>query len=267
MKTSTTRPDYGIDAPHILRNLFLFGIPLFILGFVAPHTVRLGPMTLGLRPMCFWTGLALIVEGFLYLGYVKLGKLKHRDVMLALHPWRGDEQVLDVGCGRGLLLAGAAHRLAALGGSGRATGIDIWSNVDMGGNSEAATRRNLELEGVSDRCTLLSVAAQQMPFADGAFDVVVSNLCIHNIYDRPTRLVALREIVRVLRPGGVAILSDYKLTGEYAAELRRAGLAAASRWGNPLYTFPPLRIVVARKPAIEASAAEHGSGADQLKAG
>ena len=56
----------------------------------------------------------------------------------------GGQQVLDVGCGRGLLLAGAAKLLNA---SGEATGIDIWSTHDMGGNSEAATRHNLELKG------------------------------------------------------------------------------------------------------------------------
>jgi arsenite methyltransferase len=117
----------------------------------------------------------------------------------------------------------------------------------MGGNSEAATRRNLELEGVSGRCTLLSVPAQEMPFPDATFDVVVSNLCLHNIYDRATRRQALEQIARVLKPGGVAILSDYKLTGEYARQLRNAGLSVETRWGNPFFTFPPLRIVVARK--------------------
>lgn len=87
-----------------------------------------------------------------------------------------------------------------------------------------------------------------MPFADGTFDVVVSNLCLHNIYDKKTRHQALQQIARVLKTGGVAILSDYKLTGEYAALLKQAGLAVERRWGNPLYTFPPLRIVIARKP-------------------
>ena len=245
-----SKPDYGIDAPHVLRNLFLFGVPLLLLGLFGPRQVSFANLTISLRGMFFWTGLFLVLEGFLYLFYVKVGKFYHRDKMLGLHTWRGDEQVLDVGCGRGLLLAGAAKRLAALSGAGRATGIDIWSNEDMGGNSEAATRHNLELEGISDRCSLVSVPAQQMPFADGAFDVIASNLCLHNIYDRGTRLKALQQIARVLKPGGLAILSDYKRTGEYAAQLKLAGLAVERRWGNPLYTFPPLRIVVARKPPL-----------------
>jgi arsenite methyltransferase len=197
--------------------------------------------------MLYGTGALLLIEGLLFLFYVKVGKYHHRDGMLSLHKWRGDEQVLDVGCGRGLLLAGAAKLLS---GGGKATGIDIWSNVDMGGNSEAATIHNLKLEGISDRCTLLGIPAQEMPFPDGTFDVILSNLCLHNIYDRETRRQAVQQIVRVLKPGGVAILSDYKLTGEYAAQLQKAGLAVERRWGNPLYTFPPLRIVIARKTLV-----------------
>ena len=94
----------------------------------------------------------------------------------------------------------------------------------MGGNSEAATLHNLELENVNARCTLISQSAAVMSFADNTFDVIVSNLCIHNMYDRPTRTAALHQIVRVLKPGGIALISDYKRTGEYAAEFRRLGL-------------------------------------------
>ncbi len=241
------KPDYGIDAPKVLRNLLLFGVLGLVLGIFGPRLVQLGPVRLLPRPMFFGTGSMLLLEGFLYLFYVKVGKLYHRDRILSLHSWRGDENVLDVGCGRGLLLVGAAKRMAQLSGNGTVTGVDIWSREDMSGNSEQATRRNLELEGVSDRCKLIGVAAQDLPFEDGTFDVVVSNLCLHNIYDRDARKRALRQIARVLKPGGQALISDYKLTKEYADELQRAGLSTKRVWGNPLYTFPPLRIVVARK--------------------
>jgi len=218
---------------------------LLLLAIFCPYKLRVGPAELQLRGMFWWTGGFVTCEGFLFLLYVKVGKFRHRDFMLSLHQWQGNEQVLDVGCGRGLLLAGVAKKLE---GSGHAMGIDIWSNEDMGGNSEQATLRNLELEGITSRCTLVSAGAQQMPFEDASFDVIVSNLCIHNIYDKPTRIKALHEIVRVLKPGGEALISDYKLTSEYAAEFTDIGLNVDRKWGSFATTFPPLRVVIARKP-------------------
>jgi SAM-dependent methyltransferase len=249
-RSAHEKPDYGIDAPEVLRNLFLFGVPCLLLGTFGPRQVQIGPVDFLLRPMFFWTGLILIFEGLAFLLYVKFGKFRHRDLMLSLHSWRGDEQVLDVGCGRSLLLAGSALRMNNESARGHCTGIDTWSSKDMGGNSESATRRNLEIEHVSDRCTLVSAPSQEMPFPNDAFDVIVSNLCLHNIYEREARLRAVRQICRVLKPGGVAIISDYKRTGEYATEMRNAGFAIGKRFGNPLYTFPPLRIIIGRKPHV-----------------
>jgi arsenite methyltransferase len=238
------KPDYGIDAPAVMRNLFIIGAASALLAIFGPASFHSGRVTVKLTSMFAWTGGFLLAEACLFLLYVKVGKFRHRDFILNMHTWRGDEQVLDVGCGRGLLLAGAAKRLS----NGHATGIDIWSNVDMGGNSEAATLHNLTLEGITDRCTLISQSAAEMTFPDDTFDVIVSNLCIHNIYDKPTRLRALHQIVRVLKPGGIALISDYKLTSEYAAEFRQAGLQIEKKRGSFLTTFPPLAVVIARKP-------------------
>jgi arsenite methyltransferase len=242
-----TKPDYGVDAPAVMRNLFLFGALFLLIGIFAPPVIRFGAVSLTSRSF-YWPAGLLIGEGFLFLLYVKFGKFRHRDFMLGLRSWRGDENVLDVGCGRGLLLAGAAKRIAALRGTGHVTGIDVWSNVDMGENSAAATQRNLDLEGVSSRCSLLSRPAQDMSFPDATFDVILSNLCIHNIYDAPARREALAQIVRVLKPGGIALISDYRRTGEYAAAFRKSGLIVEKRHGSFLTTFPPLTVVIARKP-------------------
>ncbi|SFS21644.1 Methyltransferase domain-containing protein [Granulicella pectinivorans] len=238
------RPDYGVDAPAVMRNLFLFGFLCLLLGLALPHTLHLFGIIALSSQSFFWPAGFLIGEGCLFLLYVKVGKFRHRDMMLGLHSWRGDEQVLDVGCGRGLLLAGAAKKVP----DGHATGIDVWSNVDMGGNSASATTQNLQLEGLLGNTTLISVPAQEMTFADGTFDVIVSNLCIHNIYDRPTRIAALHQIVRVLKPGGVALISDYKRTAEYADVFSKAGMVVEKKRGSFLTTFPPLTVVVARKP-------------------
>jgi len=239
----STKPDYGVDAPAVMRNLFLIGGLCLLLALFGPRSLTFGKVTILPVSMLSWTAGFLLVEAFLFLLYVKVGKFHHRDKILNLHPWRGDEQVLDVGCGRGLLLAGAAKRIP----NGQAIGIDIWSNVDMGGNAIEATRHNLDLESVSSRTTLLSQSAQHMSFPDETFDVIVSNLCLHNIYDTPTRRDALAEIVRVLKPGGLALLSDYKHTRQYAAQLAASGLTVERRRGT-LATFPPLAIVIARKP-------------------
>lgn len=243
----SAKPDYGVDAPAVLRNLLLAGLFCLLVAIFAPRFLHLGPVILDARGF-FWPAGSFIAAGLLFLLYVKFGKFRHRDLMLAMHPWRGDEQVLDVGCGRGLLLAGAAKRISELHGSGHATGIDIWSNQDMAANSASATEHNLSLEGISELCTLVDAPAQQMPFASSSFDLVVSNLCLHNIYDRPTRERALDEIARVLKPGGTAILSDYKLTREYAKRLGALGFTTQRRRGSLFTTFPRLTVVLARKP-------------------
>jgi cyclopropane fatty-acyl-phospholipid synthase-like methyltransferase len=61
--------------------------------------------------------------------------------------FEGDESVLHVGCGNGLIVIGCAKRLKA----GRSFGIHIWKSGDQAGNSREATLRNANLEGVIDR--------------------------------------------------------------------------------------------------------------------
>jgi arsenite methyltransferase len=131
---------------------------------------------------------------------------------------RGDEHVLDVGCGRGAVLMLAARRLPA----GRAVGADIWRRRDQSGNSRAATERNGVAEGVRDRVELVDADARDLPFPAATFDVVLSSLAISNIRDADGRAQALREAVRVLRPGGrLRIVDDG--ADRYAAVLREAG--------------------------------------------
>ena len=236
-------PNYGIDAPGVLLMLLLLGVLGQILGLFAPP-LKIGPLTIvfGLSMQIF--GGIFLLEALLMWIYVKWGKLRHRDRMLDQVAWAGSERVLDVGTGRGLLMIGAAKRLT----TGRAVGIDIWSTKDLSGNAPERTRENIEIEGVSGRCELLSEDAGKMSFPDGSFHVILSNLCIHNIPGRMGRDRACREIARVLRAGGMAVISDYKLTRTYAAVF--AGLGFAVEWRGPFWfdTFPPLKIFVARKP-------------------
>jgi cyclopropane fatty-acyl-phospholipid synthase-like methyltransferase len=107
--------------------------------------------------------------------YDKIGKIKERERLLDLVTWEGTETVLDLGCGRGLLLVAAARRLS----TGKATGLDLWQAEDLTGNQPDATMANARREGVSDRVEVTSGDMRAMPFADRSFDVVVSNVAIH----------------------------------------------------------------------------------------
>jgi ubiquinone/menaquinone biosynthesis C-methylase UbiE len=192
--------------------------------------------------MAWTTAPGLALGGALMLLYAKWGKFRHRDRMLAMIPWKGNEMVLDVGTGRGLLMIGAAKHLT----SGKSVGIDIWSAKDLSGNRPEATLRNAELEGVREKVEVKGEDASAMTFADASFDVVLSNLCIHNIPSREGRDKACREIVRVLKPGGRALISDFIRTGEYADAFRGAGVQV-ERSGMDWLTYPPLRVVTVRK--------------------
>src|SRR5207244_4492190 len=119
--------------------------------------------------------------------------------------WQGDERALDVGCGSGLLLIGAANRLT----TGEAVGVDIWNRKDLSNSGPEATLRNASAEGVADRVRVQEGDARQLPFGDESFDVALSLNVLHNIHQPVGRAKALREIVRVLKPGGRAVLTDY----------------------------------------------------------
>jgi arsenite methyltransferase len=235
------KPDYGIDAPGVIRNMLLIGLALIVSGILFP-TIHIGQVIILWNRSAFWPGGSFLIGGILMLLYAKWGKFRHRDRMLSMVPWRGDEQVLDVGTGRGLLLIGAARRLT----TGKSTGIDVWSTKDLSGNSLERTQANIDLEGVKEKTELRSDDARKLSFPDASFDVVLSNLCIHNIPDKQGRAQACREIARVLKPGGTALISDFILTGFYQKVFAEAGLKT-SRSGLNLLSFPPLRIVKAEK--------------------
>jgi SAM-dependent methyltransferase len=214
------RPDYGIDAPGAVRNLAIGGAAALVLAVVA--------FALGWAPLPrMATGAAigcLFGAGWMVWGS-KVGKVWGRDRLLDSLPWRGDEAVLDVGCGRGLLLIGAAKRLT----TGKAVGVDIWQAEDLSGNRREATEENARLEGVSDRVEVKDGDARRLPFADGTFDVVVTEAVLHNIYNAAERDTAVREIARVLKPGGRLFIGDVRHTGRYAQVLRQSGVEDVRR--------------------------------------
>ncbi|HVS37597.1 MAG TPA: class I SAM-dependent methyltransferase [Gemmataceae bacterium] len=223
--------NYGLDAPYVVRNFGLIGALCLVIGLAFLLIGQSGPYGVPLRDMGLTMGIVfLLMMVWMYWGGTR-GKLRDRDRLLALIPWRGDETVLDVGCGRGLLLIGAAKRLT----TGKAVGVDLWSKDDLAGNRPEATRENAVLESVVDRVEIKDGDARQMPFADATFDVIVSRAVLHNIYNAAHRQQAVREIARVLKAGGRVALLDIVHTGEYAKVLTECGLTDVRRVGSPIF--------------------------------
>lgn len=243
--STSRRADYGIDAPTVIRNLVFLAVACIVAVIVSRQSfLPQIALVSFIRNVAIITALISLVEVILMVWSSKVGKYWMRERLLNMLVWRGDEQVLDVGCGRGLLLNGAARRLT----TGLATGIDLWQRSDQSGNTSAATGANAEAEGVADRVIIKDGDARQLPFADASFDIVVSSLAIHNIATPDGRAQAIREIARVLKPGGKVALLDFIKTADYAQTLHDLGWTGVQRSRNSFAMFPPVRIVSASKP-------------------
>ena len=108
------------------------------------------------------------------------------------------EAVLDIGCGTGSLALAAKQRVGA---RGEVNGIDASPEMI------ARARR----KAVKARATVVfeTGVAETLPFPDARFDVVLSTLMLHHL-PRPVRQQCVREVRRVLRPGGRLLVVDFE---------------------------------------------------------
>ncbi|XGX78370.1 2-methoxy-6-polyprenyl-1,4-benzoquinol methylase, mitochondrial [Terrabacter sp. BE26] len=173
------------------------------------------------------------------------GKRLLRDRVLDALTWHGDEDIVDLGTGRGLMLLGAAQRAP----QGSATGIDLWRSIDQAGSRPGQLLANAAALGVADRVHVVTgdMSAPQLP--DACADLVLASLSVHNIHDRAKRRAVIENAARMLRPGGQLAIIDFAKTAEYVADAHGAGLTQVSRSGLTALMWPPVRVVTARKPA------------------
>ncbi|NKF22289.1 class I SAM-dependent methyltransferase [Solimonas marina] len=248
-ETPPEKPDYGIDAPDVVRRLLMFGSAALVLQFAMPSLVGLLPLAMKLQALSLGRSLGMagwvfVASACVLLWGSRVGKFRLRDKLLNAMPWRGDERVLDIGCGRGLMMAGVASRLT----SGRVIGIDLWRKDQQSRNAPEAALRNLRLEGYAQRVEVRTADALALPFHASSFDVVVSSWTLHNLATADDRRTAIAEIARVLRPGGRVLLIDVAQVRAYADLLRAHGFEAV-QIGAPNFLFIlPSRSVVGRKP-------------------
>jgi SAM-dependent methyltransferase len=235
-RPSASRPDYALHVPARVHNLVGVGLLGGLAGLTTPLVL---PQTSGLLTYPLLAAGASAAAIALALATVTStgGRLRARRRMLEAVAWRGDERVLDVGCGNGFLLVEAAKHLT----TGQATGIDVW-RAEAGQQSASALWRNAQLEGVADRIALQDADARTMPFADASFDLVVASLMLHHAGDAADREQVLREMMRVVKPGGTIALYDMRpfIVGA-ARRLRANGLEGFRQSGGFMVTLSARR--------------------------
>jgi ubiquinone/menaquinone biosynthesis C-methylase UbiE len=208
--------DYGFDAPYVPVIFLLIGLVMLVIGLLSP--VLWQSLIFGIIGLLY--GVYMLLSGASYIYTTRRGKFQVWAELLSSLNLRGDEQILDLGTGRGAVLLMAAALLP----QGKGAGVDIWKTSDQSGNARSATQKNAEQEGVAERIELHTADMRQLPFANNAFDLVLSSLAIHNIPQREGRYQALDEAVRVLKPGGRLIITDIGETKRYAEHLRELGM-------------------------------------------
>lgn len=106
------------------------------------------------------------------------------------------ERVLDVGCGTGTLLLQLASQVR----EARVAGVDADPEMLRQAEAKAAAA------GIA--MDLTPAWADALPFGDGTFDAVLSSLFFHHLQPADKEQ-SLREIWRVLRPGGRVLIADF----------------------------------------------------------
>jgi ubiquinone/menaquinone biosynthesis C-methylase UbiE len=148
-----------------------------------------------------------------------------RQRTIALADLRPGAAVLDVGCGTGTLAIEVQRRL---GSAGRVVGLDPSAEQIARARAKAA-RRNLPVEfqvGV----------IEQIAFPEQTFDAALSTLMMHHL-PASLKRQGLREIARVLKPGGRLVIADFTRRQE------RSGQAARFHAGGS--SLPELASLVA----------------------
>lgn len=127
-----------------------------------------------------------------------------------------DARILELGCGPGHLWSQNIEQVPA--------GWDV-TLTDFSAGMLAAARQSLGEHAA--RFRFAEVDAQNIPFDDGAFDVVIANFMLYHVPDRPK---ALREIRRVLRPGGLFFAAT--VGANHLREMRALAEAVDSNLAN-----------------------------------
>lgn len=138
-----------------------------------------------------------------------------RERLISLADLQSGNSVLDIGCGTGTLAIAATRHV---GPTGTVYGIDA--------SPQMIARATRKATKAGAPALFRLAAAENLPFPDARFDVVLSTLMLHHL-PRTTRQQCAIEIRRVLKPGGRVLAVDFG-----RAQAKRGLLAHFHRHGH-----------------------------------
>jgi ubiquinone/menaquinone biosynthesis C-methylase UbiE len=141
------------------------------------------------------------------------------------------DRVLDVGCGTGYLTRRLARIVAPGGGARQGSAVGIDASAGM----LAQARRSAS----APNCDFALGVAERLEFGDGEFDVVASTLMLHHLPPE-LRGQALREMHRVLRPGGRLLIGEFRPPSSALGKHAIAALTGSAMQEDQRTTLPGL---------------------------
>ena len=233
-----TVPDYGADSALTIRHMFSRGgwtLAFALVVFFINYAEYPGPA------VHILIVLGLIAAGFFAAGWLtiqagKVARFQIRDRVLDALALTGEEKLLDVGCGAGLMTIAAAKRMK----SGKVTGLDQSEEGDQ-------AKQNAKLEGVGEKVRIDTGVSAKLVYPDNHYDAVVSAFALHYLGDADVREPMVREMYRVLKPVGKLAIFDTGDVSDYAVLLRSAGAQSVETSPIVWYGVQPARMVTARK--------------------
>lgn len=221
----TSRARYRPPLAALQHRLLAFGV----LGATGGAIAHLGRDAWhgALAALAVGVGMHLGVLGALLLGSFVWFRwltavLRFRDVerLLDALELTGDEVVLDLGTGDGVVAIAAARRLP----NGSVLAVDDWQRPHGGGSlTPAVAQANAAAEGVLERVRVTTAPFDRLTLPDASVDRAVACFSLHHL-ERETRRAALREMARVLRPGGRLLIAEPIQRADIADALAHAGL-------------------------------------------
>jgi ubiquinone/menaquinone biosynthesis C-methylase UbiE len=146
--------------------------------------------------------------------------------LAALSGVRPGDRVLDVGCGTGYFTRVMAEAVTS---GGTVLGVDP---------SREVIARARRLTRVAN-CTFSEGIGEALDAPDGSYDVVVSSLMIHHLSET-LRPQAIREMLRVLRPGGRVLIADFRPPTSRIGRYLIGPVTSPAMQNNPVHLLDPM---------------------------